>query len=262
MDKAKFFARVRTSLFGGSLTQSQVEGMELLLDEVPAHWPLDWLANALATVYLETGRKFEPISENLYYTTASRIREVWPSRFVSVEAAQPYTRNPQRLANEVYNGRMGNRPSTDDGWNYRGRGFVQITGYDNYKRMGKLLSIDLVNNPSLALEAKTAAKILFEGMERGLFTGKALRDFDPWEQRALRESRRIINGLDRADDLREYHMKFRLALTEAGYRAKSKSIQVILPGIDPPPSPSGDFWRKLGALIGEWLRKLWTGETK
>lgn len=86
--------------------------------------------------------------ENLNYTTPARIAAVWPSRF-SVESAQAYTHNPQKLADKVYNGRMGNRVGTDDGWNFRGRGFLQITGRDSYDRIGRQLGLDLVNNPSL-----------------------------------------------------------------------------------------------------------------
>lgn len=69
--------------------------------------------------------------ENLSYS-AKRLMAVWPSRFPTLESAQPYARNPKALANKVYGGRMGNvRP--DDGWLYRGRGLKMLTGADNYK---------------------------------------------------------------------------------------------------------------------------------
>lgn len=89
--------------------------------------------------------------ENLYYS-AARMTQVWPSRFRTVAAAQPYAQNGRALANKVYNGRMGNRPGTDDGWNYRGRGLIQITGRDGYAQVGKIAGLDLVSNPSLANE--------------------------------------------------------------------------------------------------------------
>lgn len=87
--------------------------------------------------------------ENLRYS-AVRMTQVWPSRFRSVAAAQPYAYNPKALANKVYNGRMGNRPGSDDGWNYRGRGLIQITGRDGYAQVGRIAGIDLVASPEMA----------------------------------------------------------------------------------------------------------------
>ena len=57
---------------------------------------------------------------------------VWPSRFKSVEDAMPYTKNPEALANKVYNGRMGNEEGSNDGWKFSGKGFIQLTGRSNY----------------------------------------------------------------------------------------------------------------------------------
>lgn len=90
--------------------------------------------------------------ENLYYS-AKRMTQVWPSRYPTIAAAAPYAQNPRALANKTYGGRMGNRPGTDDGWNYRGRGLIQITGRDGYAQVGKIAGLDLVGNPALANEA-------------------------------------------------------------------------------------------------------------
>jgi putative chitinase len=87
--------------------------------------------------------------ENMNYTTAKRIQQVWPSRFPTLGSAEPYVRNPRGLANKVYNGRMGNRSGTDDGFNYRGRGLLQLTGRESYQRIGKSLDLDLENEPTL-----------------------------------------------------------------------------------------------------------------
>src|SRR5690606_17856785 len=103
-------------------------------------------------------------------------------RFLSVAAAQPYVNNPPKLANTVYGGRMGNT-GPNDGWLYRGRGHVQLTGKDNYIRAtAKLRSlgydVDLVKNPDDANRPEIAPLILFLGMEEGWFTGRKLADFD------------------------------------------------------------------------------------
>ncbi|MCH8346632.1 MAG: hypothetical protein IIC87_06870, partial [Chloroflexi bacterium] len=98
-------------------------------------------------------------TENLTYTTAERIRTVFGKRrFPSLVDAQGYVRQPRMLANEVYGGRMGNtRP--DDGWRYRGRGWIQLTGRENYKRFGASLGLDLDGEPDLASTPAAAWKI-------------------------------------------------------------------------------------------------------
>lgn len=98
------------------------------------------------------------IEESLNYTTAARIAAVWPSRFTP-ESAQAYTRNARLLANKVYNGRMGNRIGTDDGYNFRGRGLLQITGRESYQTIGQLCGLDLVGNPSLAHAPENALEV-------------------------------------------------------------------------------------------------------
>jgi putative chitinase len=78
------------------------------------------------------------------------MTQVWPGRFPTIASAQPYARNPRALANKTYGGRMGNRPGTDDGYNYRGRGLIQITGRDGYRQVGRIAGLPLEENPELA----------------------------------------------------------------------------------------------------------------
>src|SRR6266516_4516276 len=81
------------------------------------------IAHVMAQISHECGAGHDVV-ENLNYT-ASRMTQVWPSRFPTVSSAVPYANNPKALANKVYNGRMGNRAGSDDGWNFRGRGGSQ-----------------------------------------------------------------------------------------------------------------------------------------
>jgi len=76
--------------------------------------------------------------EGMFYREPARLMEVWPSRFPTLEFAKQYTQNPQKLANYVYSNRMGNGgPETNDGWNMRGTGWIQLTGRDNITEFAK-----------------------------------------------------------------------------------------------------------------------------
>lgn len=93
-------------------------------------------------------------AENLSYS-AERLCAVWPKRFPTLDAARPYARNPEALANRVYGGRLGNT-QPGDGWRYRGRAPIQITGRANYARVGALMGVDLVNHPELLEQPRIA----------------------------------------------------------------------------------------------------------
>jgi len=84
---------------------------------------------------------------------------------------------------------------------YYGRGYVQLTWEANYEKFGKILGVDLVHKPDLALDPELAIKILVEGMERGLFTGYSLANFFSGEIADYRYARKIINGMDKADTI-------------------------------------------------------------
>jgi putative chitinase len=92
---------------------------------------------------------FTALTENLNYKAES-LCKVWPKRFPTLESAQPYHRNPEKIANKVYSSRMGNGDeASGDGWKYRGRGLIQLTGKSNYEAFGKAIDVDVVSDPDL-----------------------------------------------------------------------------------------------------------------
>ena len=99
---------------------------------------------------------FKTLEENLNYKAESLIR-TWPSRF-DAENAQEYAHNPEKIANKVYAGRMGNgNEESGDGWKYHGRGLIQLTGKDNYTLCGDALMLDLLRDPEILLTPQGAA---------------------------------------------------------------------------------------------------------
>lgn len=112
------------------------------------------IAHFMAQIEHESGLK--PISENLNYS-ALGLSKTFKKYFTSIESANNYARNPILIANKVYANRMGNgNEQSGDGWNFRGRGFIQITGKDNYLVMSKDTRIDFLNNPDLLLQEPNA----------------------------------------------------------------------------------------------------------
>lgn len=93
---------------------------------------------------------FKAFSENLNYS-ADGLSKIFKKYFPSVAAAQPYARKPEKIANKVYANRMGNGPeSSGDGWKYRGRGPIQLTGKDNYTAFSKSIGRpDVLTNPDV-----------------------------------------------------------------------------------------------------------------
>ncbi len=103
-------------------------------------------AHFIAQIAHESG-SFHHNRENLNYS-AKALRLVFGKYFPSDDLAEAYARQPEKIANRVYANRMGNGPEeSGDGWKYRGRGLIQLTGYDNYSRCGKAVGLDLAGAP-------------------------------------------------------------------------------------------------------------------
>jgi hypothetical protein len=171
----------------GQLTQSQVDGLGLILSFVEDYNDLPnmhWVAYALATIKHECADTWAPIEE--------RGPKAYFDRYDAGTAIG------QRLGNV--------KPG--DGFLFRGRGYVQLTGRANYRRMGGLLSYGLEARPDLAQEPTVAYEILSVGMRDGLFTGKKLSDYVNEQTTDYVHARRIINGLDQAAWIARYATAF------------------------------------------------------
>lgn len=124
-----------------------------LLNSYHVNTPLR-IAHFMAQIEHESGLK--PISENLNYS-AKGLGTTFKKYFPTVELANAYQRQPQKIANKVYANRMGNgNEASGEGWKYRGRGFIQLTGKDNYLILSKDARIDCFENPDLLLEEANA----------------------------------------------------------------------------------------------------------
>jgi putative chitinase len=159
----------------------------------------------LAQIAHETGGLTRSV-ENLNYS-AQRLTEIWPSRFPTLSSAQPFVGQPEKLANKVYANRMGNgAPETGDGFRYRGRGYIQITGKDGYRQTGLNAGIDLIGKPERAIETEHALRVAC-----GFWRWKDLnplcdkRDFEG-------VTKRINGGLIGYDDRLEWLDKVRRVL--------------------------------------------------
>jgi putative chitinase len=106
------------------------------------------LAHFLAQIIHESGNLYYS-KENLNYGL-SGLRGIFGKYFPDDTIANEYARKPEKIANRVYADRMGNgNEASGDGWKYRGRGLIQLTGKNNYKACGDALKLDLINNPDL-----------------------------------------------------------------------------------------------------------------
>lgn len=248
MNRAAFFAALRSrgnTLFGTSLSQKQVEGVEAILDEAEHRGTSVFhLSAILAEVHHETGGQMQPVKETVYASSKDRN----PSDETVIK----------RLDTAFAKGKLPwvKTPYWRDGW--FGRGLVQITHERNYRKLNL--------TKQSALDLRTSVRATFDGMEQGLFTGKKLSDYDyivtkvP-EVKGYRyfSSRAIINGdtpamgakIDRSAK------SFEKALRDAGYDPElSKATEAPKPAPAPtsPETKPIVIDRKAGKA--DWLTAL------
>lgn len=149
--------------------------------------------------------------ENLNYT-AQRLCQVWPSRFPTLDSAQPYDHNPQGLANVVYSNRNGNGgPDSGDGWTYHGRGYIQLTGRANYQAVGAACSLDLIGNPDLACAPDSALEVALGFWKKANLN--AVCDAGSEDDAFIAVTRAINGGTNGLDDRKAWLQKVQEVLS-------------------------------------------------
>lgn len=182
----KFYEVVKQKLDHNTLTQDFVNGCEALASA--------WLSDGGGL----TDRHFAYVLASSYHETAFTMRS----------CAEIGRGAGRKYGLPAENGQV-----------YYGRGFIQLTWDFNYKKAGGYLNLPLYDNPSLALDSATAAKITVLGMKQGWFTGKKLSDYNDFK-----EMRRIVNGMDKASTIAEYAEIFIVALRAGAGIVKDDSV--------------------------------------
>ena len=178
------FTELRKAL--GALTKSQVTQIEFIVGEIDADKSISYAQGAyiLATVWHETGGKMLPVSE------------------IGKGRTRAYGQWFKNSKGELYGWCNGKKSAAymqrDFPHLYYGRGFPQLTWYDNYKLASEKLNVDFLNNPDLALEQEHSIRILIAGMKEGWFTGHRLSGHINQSKKNFVNARKIINGTDRA----------------------------------------------------------------
>jgi hypothetical protein len=190
--RASFFEAYTTKF--GSLNSEQIQGLNSLLssmeydNELPH---LNSMAYLLATVKYETQDAYRPL------IAQGSIEDF--NNYDPILATTPMQREIAK--------RNGNT-SQGDGYEYRGRGFIQISWKNNYKKLGYTLGYDLINYPDQLLDPLIAYKVMSYGMRKGIFTGKKLSDYLNEYHADYRNARRVINGIHQAELIKNYALKF------------------------------------------------------
>lgn len=140
---------------------------------------------------------FKRTRESLYYSSAERIQAVWPSRFPTVEDAEPYTRNPNGLAGKVYAGRMGNENEAQASL-FIGRGFLQLTGRNNYRAFAADMGVpEVMTDPDLVADDYAFETALWFFEKNGLFK---IADEGVTNDAIKRITKRVNGGYHGLDD--------------------------------------------------------------
>lgn len=245
MNRKAFFYIIRGSLFDGSLSASQVSGIDAILDMAEKRrTPLHWLAYELATTHHETSRAMQPIIET---------RQPGEKTNPSVDEAI------RRLERSWASGKMpwvktAYWRKDADGKSWLGRGLPQVTHKRNYEMVDKKLGLGgrLVANPDLMFTPEVAIPTLFRGMEEGWFTAHRLT---PVTEGAApyRAWRRIINGTESDVRVAGYARAYEAALRTAGYGITPAYAPATPAPKTEPDAASKKGW--LASFLSNWRKQ-------
>jgi putative chitinase len=212
--RKEFFDGVRKDLFRGTLTQAQVDGMNYELATWERHFeaanPRDgtrWLAYALATFFHETAERMQPIEE---FGKGS--------------------------------GKSYGKPAGPHGQCYYGRGPVQLTWEDNYKKGRDVLNAnynivcDIHKEPHRMLEDEVGTLVSYDGMVHGWFTGVSLQKYFNASVEDPINARRIVNGTDQAQKIANYYWLFKKHLHQVAKAETPNEVEAELPGLPAEPA--------------------------
>ena len=193
------WTKVRT-IFGGRLTQEQVDGINIILETMERDefkvTDKRHAAYILATSFWETGREMKAVKEK-----TDKTGEQYFFRMYYINGSRP------KVAKSLGNTIPG------DGMKFAGRGQVQLTGRTNYTNMGKYLKLDLVNKPDLLLDTKISARVLVYGLLNGSFTGVSIKKYLTSTKTDYVNARRVINGVDKAEEIANIAKSFERAIS-------------------------------------------------
>lgn len=162
------------------------------------------LSHFLAQCASESGN-FTIVRENLNYST-SNLLNTFKKYFKTLSEAADYARQPERIANKVYANRMGNgNEQSGDGWKFRGRGYIQLTGHDNYAALSKAIGEDLITTPDIVATKYPLLSAAWFWNKNGL---NRIADTDNIEAVT-----KVVNGgRNGIDDRKKYLLKYKEVL--------------------------------------------------
>ncbi len=143
----------------GHVPDAVIAQIPEVMDKFQINTPLR-LCHFLAQCGHESGN-FKAVNENLNYG-AKGLRGIFPKYFPTDALAAEYERKPEKIANKIYGGRMGNGPeASGEGYKFRGRGYIQLTGRSNYTKFAKFIGEDVTVNPDLVASKYPLASAAF-----------------------------------------------------------------------------------------------------
>ena len=271
INEAAFYASLRargSGVFGTSLSQGQVDGINAILAECQAQGAgLHQAAYILATGYGETGGKMQAVRENLNYSAAQIAKHFGAHRRQGL-TPQQLARNPKLLGNTVYGGAWGKKnlgnTQPGDGFNFRGFWIGQFTGRRNAEKAGRDLGLDLVGNPALLNENGLGYRLLVSWILGGGATGRKLGEFVNAGHQDYLGARKVWGGVN-ASKYVGYAKAFEAALIAGGYKAGPQRTAPAMPApvvtSDPvidtttAAKPEGNVWAALMTAIMKLIGK-------